>query len=49
MRIFHDLVDSRLLRAIGEKDWDEVASIINRIIETKLSSDDILDLLRIGY
>ncbi len=49
MRIFHDLVDSRLLRAIGEKDWDEVASISNRIIETKLSSEDILDLLRIGY
>ncbi|MBW1863903.1 MAG: bifunctional precorrin-2 dehydrogenase/sirohydrochlorin ferrochelatase [Deltaproteobacteria bacterium] len=49
MRIFHDLVDSRLLRAIGEKDWDEVASILNGIIETGLSSDDILDLLRIGY
>jgi precorrin-2 dehydrogenase/sirohydrochlorin ferrochelatase len=44
MRIFHKLVDSGLLKAIEGKDWNGAASIINRIIETKLSSDDILAL-----
>ena len=48
-RIFHKLVDSGLLKAIDDKNWNEAASIINRIIDTKLSSDDILALLRIGY
>ena len=44
-RIFHKLVDSYLLKAIDDKNWNEAASIINRIIDTKLSSDDILALL----
>jgi len=44
-RLFHGLVDSPILEAIGRKDWDEVASIINGILHTRYSQEDVLQWL----
>jgi precorrin-2 dehydrogenase/sirohydrochlorin ferrochelatase len=45
-RMFHGIVDSHILEAIGRKDWMEVASILNKILQTQLSSDDIIRYLK---
>ena len=42
-RIFHELVDSPILEAIGREGWDEVATIINKILRTDLSPKDLID------
>ena len=47
-RIFHDLVDSDILDAMAGKDWDAVASILSSILNTKLTTDDVLTLLGTG-
>ena len=46
-RIFHELVNSHILEAIGSKDWNEVAAIVNKITQTQLSSGDIVKRLGI--
>jgi precorrin-2 dehydrogenase/sirohydrochlorin ferrochelatase len=47
-RMFHGIVDSLILEAIGRKDWMEVASILNKILQTQLSSDDIINYLKVA-
>ena len=44
-RIFHELVDSPILDALREKNWDEVASNLGRILKMRLSTDDISEYL----
>ena len=40
-RIFYELVNSRILEAIAKKNWNEVATILNRISGTQLSPEDV--------
>lgn len=44
-RIFHELVHSIILDAMGRRDWSEVAIIINKILQTHFSQEDIINLL----
>ncbi|MDY7038767.1 MAG: NAD(P)-dependent oxidoreductase, partial [Thermodesulfobacteriota bacterium] len=46
-RIFHELVHSIILDAIGRKDWNEVAIIINKILQTHFSQEDITALIHV--
>ena len=46
-RMFHGIVDSHILEAIGRKDWMEVASILNKILHIQLSSDDVIEYLTV--
>ncbi len=46
-RMFHRIVDSHILEAIGRKDWMEVASILNKILQIQLSSDDVIMYLKV--
>lgn len=46
-RIFHELVNSHILEAIGRKDWNEVATIVNKITQTQLSSEDVINYLKV--
>ena len=41
-QIFHQLVNSPILDAIAEKDWNEVATILNRIMHTEKSAEDVI-------
>ena len=43
-RIFHELVDSPIIEAIGRGDWKEIALILNRILQTQFSVDDVINL-----
>jgi len=42
-RIFHQLVNSRILDAMAEKDWNGVATILNRIMNTQKSEEDVMN------
>jgi precorrin-2 dehydrogenase/sirohydrochlorin ferrochelatase len=42
-RIFHQLINSRILDAMAEKDWNGVATILNRIMDTQKSAEDVMD------
>jgi len=46
-RIFHELVHSPILEAIGRKDWNGVAMILNGIIPGQLSSKDVMNYLKV--
>jgi precorrin-2 dehydrogenase/sirohydrochlorin ferrochelatase len=46
MDIFRELVYSRLLEAIREKDWNGAASILNEILDTQFSPSDVTNFLR---
>jgi precorrin-2 dehydrogenase/sirohydrochlorin ferrochelatase len=46
-RIFHELVNSPILEAMGRKDWDGVAEILNGIIPGRLSSKDVINYLKV--
>lgn len=39
---FHQLVESPILDAIAEKDWNRVATILNRIMNTEKSAEDVM-------
>ena len=41
-RIFCQLVNSPILDAIAGKDWNEVATILNRIMNTEKSEEDVM-------
>jgi len=41
-QIFHQLVESPILEAIAEKDWNKVATILNRIMNTEKSAEDVM-------
>jgi len=41
-RKFHELVNSLILGAIDREDWVEVASILNGIVQTRLSPEEVL-------
>jgi precorrin-2 dehydrogenase/sirohydrochlorin ferrochelatase len=41
-RIFQQLVNSPILDAMAEKDWDGVATILNRILHTQKSAEDVM-------
>lgn len=45
-RMFHAVIDSHILEAISSKDWNEVASILNKILQTQLSSEDVVNYLK---
>ncbi|MFC1862686.1 bifunctional precorrin-2 dehydrogenase/sirohydrochlorin ferrochelatase [Thermodesulfobacteriota bacterium] len=47
-RIFQELVESSILEAIDRGDWGDVASILNRILQTQMSSEDVLNYLEAG-
>lgn len=40
-QIFQDLLDSPILEGIARKDWKEVTEIVNRIMKTRLSYQDM--------
>jgi precorrin-2 dehydrogenase/sirohydrochlorin ferrochelatase len=40
-RKFHELVNSLILGAIDREDWVEVASILNGIVQTRLSPEEV--------
>lgn len=44
-RIFQDLVYSPVLDAIGRQEWNEVANIVNGIMKTQFSSEDIIEIV----
>jgi hypothetical protein len=46
-RIFHELVDSPILESICMKDWKEVASSLERILEMRISPDDVLNYIKV--
>lgn len=46
-RIFNELVNSPILEAIGRKDWNRVATILNGIIPGRLSSKDVINYLKV--
>ncbi len=46
-RIFQDLVDSDVLKAISRKEWNEVATILNKTVSTQLSSEDVINYLEV--
>lgn len=41
-RIFHQLVNSRILDVMAQKDWNEVAAILNGIMDTQKSEEDVM-------
>ncbi|MBW2610357.1 MAG: bifunctional precorrin-2 dehydrogenase/sirohydrochlorin ferrochelatase [Deltaproteobacteria bacterium] len=45
-RVFHELVDSDILESITRKDFNGIASELNRIIQLRLSSDDVINYLK---
>ncbi|MFH1351629.1 MAG: bifunctional precorrin-2 dehydrogenase/sirohydrochlorin ferrochelatase [Pseudomonadota bacterium] len=47
-RIFLELVNSHILDAIAENDWNEVATILNRIMNTQKSSQDVINDFKAG-
>ena len=44
-RIFHKLVNSQILEAIKGKDWNGMAKILNRVLQTEFSADDVIHYL----
>jgi len=46
-RIFKGLVNSSILKAIETEDWMEVASIVSAILNTRVSSDDIINYIKV--
>jgi precorrin-2 dehydrogenase/sirohydrochlorin ferrochelatase len=44
-RIFHKLVNSQILEAIKGKDWNGTAKILNGVMQTALSADDVIHYL----
>ena len=46
-QIFHQLVESPILEAIAEKDWNKVATILNRIMNTEKSAEDVMTYFEI--
>ena len=47
-RIFRELVNSSLLEAIGKNNWNEVADILNTIMNTNISSTDVIQYIKAG-
>lgn len=47
-RIFHELVDSRLLEAVKEQDIDGVTSILNSILEQNISAEEVENYMKTG-
>ena len=47
-RIFQRLVDSPILEAIGQRRWDEVASLVKEITQTEWSAEEICALASEG-
>lgn len=41
-RIFHEIVDSSILEAIGRKDWQEAATILGNILKRGISISDVI-------
>ena len=46
-RIFHQLVNSRILDAMAEKDWNGVATILNKIMNTQKSAEDVMNYFEV--
>jgi precorrin-2 dehydrogenase/sirohydrochlorin ferrochelatase len=42
-RIFQQLINSPILDAMAEKDWNGVATILNRIMNTQKSTEDVMN------
>jgi precorrin-2 dehydrogenase/sirohydrochlorin ferrochelatase len=47
-RIFHQLVNSPILDAIAEENWSEVTAILNGIMDTQKSAEDVLNYFEAG-
>jgi precorrin-2 dehydrogenase/sirohydrochlorin ferrochelatase len=45
-RIFQEIVNSPILELIARSDWNEVASILSNILQTQLSSEDVVNYLK---
>jgi precorrin-2 dehydrogenase len=43
---FEELVNSELLQAIGEKQWDWAAQIVEKVLGRPVSKDQVLDFLK---
>ena len=45
-RIFHELVDSPIIEAIGRQDWQEIVSNLERILRIGFTVDEVIDLIK---
>lgn len=43
-RLFHQIIDAPILEALATKNWEEAASIFNRILGTRFSPDEVMHL-----
>jgi precorrin-2 dehydrogenase/sirohydrochlorin ferrochelatase len=46
-RIFYELVDSTILESIRRKDWKEIASNLERILEIRISPEDVINYIKV--
>jgi len=45
-RIFHELVDSPILESIRRKDWKDIASNLERILQMRFSPEDVINYIK---
>ena len=45
-RIFRELVDSPILESICRKDWKEIASNLERILQMRISPEDVINYIK---
>jgi precorrin-2 dehydrogenase / sirohydrochlorin ferrochelatase len=43
-RLFHRLIDSPILEALARQDWEKAASLLNHILQTRYSSEEVMHL-----
>jgi precorrin-2 dehydrogenase / sirohydrochlorin ferrochelatase len=46
-RLFHELVDSTILQSIRRKDWKEIASSLERILEMRISPEEVMNYMKV--
>jgi precorrin-2 dehydrogenase/sirohydrochlorin ferrochelatase len=47
-RIFRELINSRILDAIAENDWNRVTAMLNTIMNTQKSVEDVINYFKAG-
>ncbi len=44
--IFENLINSRILEMIKQKDWEGIASLVTNILQRSISTEEILEILK---
>ena len=47
-RIFHELIDSPLLEAIGNRAYNEIAALLTGILGRRVSPEDVQDFIGVA-